>query len=127
VDVNLDLDANVDASRVVTSSEQRARVSVSVFEFVFEGGERERGALKRVAGRETRSFEPIGCRPPGPLSVRSWGGVRGRGCLEAVQLLRLAPARDVETVMALLDRLRAMLTRLAGLTHRRDSPRSPPT
>ena len=47
--------------------------------------------------------------------------------LEAVQLLRLAPDRDVETVIALLDRLCAMLTRLAGLTHRRDPPRSPPT
>ena len=47
--------------------------------------------------------------------------------LEAVQLLSLAPDRDVETVIALLDRLCAMLTRLAGLTQRRDSLRSPPT
>jgi four helix bundle protein len=35
--------------------------------------------------------------------------------LEAVQLLQLAPAEQVDTALALLDRLCAMLTRLAGL------------
>ena len=38
--------------------------------------------------------------------------------LEAVQLLRLAPSQEVDDVLALLDRLCAMLTRLAGLSHR---------
>jgi len=45
--------------------------------------------------------------------------------LEAVQVLNLAPEQDVEAVLALLDRLCAMLTRLAGLSHR--SKDSPPT
>ncbi len=40
--------------------------------------------------------------------------------LEAVQLLlRLAPDEKVSAVIPLLDRLCAMLTRLAGLSHRR--------
>jgi four helix bundle protein len=39
--------------------------------------------------------------------------------LEAVQLLRLASDKDVQSVIALLDRLCAMLTRLAGLAHNR--------
>jgi len=38
--------------------------------------------------------------------------------LEAVQLLRLAPDQEIEGALVLLDRLCAMLTRLAGLTHR---------
>jgi four helix bundle protein len=43
--------------------------------------------------------------------------------LEAIQLLRLAPQSDVERVLLLLDRLCAMLTRLAGLGHRtRETP-----
>jgi len=37
--------------------------------------------------------------------------------LEAVQFLHLAPDRDIQAVMILLDRLCAMLTRLARLTH----------
>jgi four helix bundle protein len=41
--------------------------------------------------------------------------------LEAAQLLRLAPIQEIETALALLDRLCAMLTRLAGLTHRPDA------
>ena len=43
--------------------------------------------------------------------------------LEAVQLLHLAPDRDVGAVLSLLDRLCAMLTRLAGLGHGRTGPR----
>jgi len=43
--------------------------------------------------------------------------------LEAVQLLHLAPDRDVGAVLPLLDRLCAMLTRLAGLGHGRTGPR----
>ena len=39
--------------------------------------------------------------------------------LEAVLLLRLAPQNEVERALGLLDRLCAMLTRLAGLSHRR--------
>jgi four helix bundle protein len=42
--------------------------------------------------------------------------------LEAVSLLRLAPDDEVERALALLDRLCAMLTRLAGLSHRRHPP-----
>ena len=38
--------------------------------------------------------------------------------LEAVQLLHLVPGVDVERALGLLDRLCAMLTRLAGLGHR---------
>jgi len=38
--------------------------------------------------------------------------------LEAVQLLHLAPKHETDDVLALLDRLCAMLTRLAGLSHR---------
>ena len=38
--------------------------------------------------------------------------------LEAVQLLRLAPDEKINSVIQLLDRLCAMLTRLAGLSHR---------
>ena len=38
--------------------------------------------------------------------------------LEAVLLLRLAPQDKVDRVLGLLDRLCAMLTRLAGLSHR---------
>jgi four helix bundle protein len=44
--------------------------------------------------------------------------------LEAIQLLRLAPEEDVEHVLVLLDRLCAMLTRLAGLGHRTREPPS---
>ena len=44
--------------------------------------------------------------------------------LEAIQLLRLAPQSDVEQVVGLLDRLCAMLTRLAGLGHRSREPPS---
>ncbi len=43
--------------------------------------------------------------------------------LEAVQLRHLAPDRDVGAVLALLDRLCAMRTRLAGLGHGRTGPR----
>jgi four helix bundle protein len=43
--------------------------------------------------------------------------------LEAVQVLELAPNDEIEPVLRLLDRLCAMLTRLAGLGHR---PRAPP-
>ena len=43
--------------------------------------------------------------------------------LEAVQLLHLAPEADAEAVVVLLDRLCAMLTRLAGLGHGRSTPR----
>ena len=42
--------------------------------------------------------------------------------LEAIQLLQLAPESDVEHVLVLLDRLCAMLTRLAGLGHRTREP-----
>ena len=42
--------------------------------------------------------------------------------LEAVQILRLGSDREVQAVMALLDRLCAMITRLAGLTHNRRGP-----
>src|SRR5262245_1155172 len=38
--------------------------------------------------------------------------------LEAVQLLRLAPNNEIDSALALLDRLCAMLTRLDGPTHR---------
>ena len=38
--------------------------------------------------------------------------------LEVVQLLRLAPSQEVDDVLALLDRLCAMLTRRAGRSHR---------
>ena len=38
--------------------------------------------------------------------------------LEAVQLLGLAPQEKVSRALALLDRVCAMLTRLAGLSHR---------
>ena len=53
---------------------------------------------------------------------------RGEACeaaaaLEAVQIFRLASDREIQVVMALLDRLCAMLTRLAGLTHNR-APRT---
>jgi len=50
--------------------------------------------------------------------------------LEAVQLLRLAPDHETEPVLALLDRLCAMLTRLARLTHRcptSDTPAAAPS
>jgi len=56
--------------------------------------------------------------------------------LEAIQLLRLAPQSDVEHVLLSLDRLCAMLTRLAGLGHRtrdrypvpdRHAPPEPPS
>ena len=39
--------------------------------------------------------------------------------LEAVLLLRSAPPDEVERALGLLDRLCAMLTRLAGLSHSR--------
>jgi four helix bundle protein len=38
--------------------------------------------------------------------------------LEAIQLLRLAPTDQTDEILALPDRLCAMLTRLAGLGHR---------
>jgi four helix bundle protein len=38
--------------------------------------------------------------------------------VEAVQVLELAPNDEIEAVLGLLDRLCAMLTRLAGLGHR---------
>ena len=43
--------------------------------------------------------------------------------LEAVQVLRLASDRDLALVLTLLDRLCAMLTRLAGLSHKGSTPR----
>ena len=43
--------------------------------------------------------------------------------LEAVQLLHLAPERDIGAVLSLLDKLCAVLTRLAGLGHGRVVPR----
>ena len=47
--------------------------------------------------------------------------------LEAVQVLELAPNDEIEAVLKLLDRLCAMLTRLAGLGHRsKDSPGADP-
>src|SRR5204863_165914 len=56
---------------------------------------------------------------------------RGEACeaaaaLEAVQIFRLASDREIQVVMALLDRLCAMLTRLAGLTHNRASRTAQP-
>jgi len=41
--------------------------------------------------------------------------------IEAIQLLKLAPIQETEALLALLDRLCAMLTRLAGLSHRQPS------
>ena len=43
--------------------------------------------------------------------------------VEAVQLLRLAPHDEAAHLLSLLDRLCAMLTRLAGLSHRPAPPR----
>jgi four helix bundle protein len=162
-------------------------VSVSVFEFVFEGGWRGRRA-KRVTGRNDgpratrtprlprfdhhrldafsvardalRLGEKISKRLPrgyatlsdqlrrallsaylgiaeassrvGSDRVARFRCARGEAseaaaALEAVQVLELAPNDEIEAVLRLLDRLCAMLTRLAGLGHRsKDSPGADP-
>ena len=161
--------------------------SVSVFEFVFEGGWRGRRA-KRVTGRNDgpratrtprlprfdhhrldafsvardalRLGEKISKRLPrgyatlsdqlrrallsaylgiaeassrvGSDRVARFRCARGEAseaaaALEAVQVLELAPNDEIEAVLRLLDRLCAMLTRLAGLGHRsKDSPGADP-
>jgi hypothetical protein len=55
-----------------------------------------------------------------PWLVMRWCEVtRSSGeFLEAIQCLRLAPTQEVEAMLTLLDRLCAMLTRLAGLSYR---------
>ena len=71
-------------------------MSESVFEFVFEGGRRER----------VRVAETVLARAERNQGLR-WG----------------APHDEVAGLLSLLDRLWAMLTRLARLSHRPAEPR----
>ena len=64
------------------------------------------------------SFGPVRLRAPGSVSIARGEASEAAAAREAVLILRLGSDQEVKAVMALLDRLCAMLTRLAGLTHK---------
>jgi hypothetical protein len=106
------------------------RVSEGVSEFV--GGQRKTGSVWRTAYR-SRSRDPptqTATRSPNtltrPLTLADARWTRrpfahtseAAAALEGVLVLNLAPESEILTLLALLDRLCAMLTRLAHMGDR---------
>jgi hypothetical protein len=68
------------------------------------------------------SLQPPGCRPVVPLPLCARRGVRGRGSAGGRTGAQPRPEAEILTLLALLDRLCAMLTRLAHMSDRPSGP-----
>jgi len=114
----------LDAFKVARESSapwRRTRAPTSAWLCHHTGPNTARALLSAYLGI-AGSLQPPRCRPAVPLPLWRGEACEAAAALEGVLVLNLAPEAEILTLLALLDRLCAMLTRLAHMGERPSGP-----